>query len=1094
MLKEGEGVQKVFETEQEIRDIEFEKPDETPEQKEKREFKENVDRLIKEAEAFVKIEKIKKISEKKEQEEKKEEPLVNLETIKNEMHLERKGKLPAIKDSFRKIALRLKDVKDTESTLALIYYFEKNYYTTAKIKSIESKSGNEEKLIAKQKKKGLEFLGEREVNKIKWLDFQEKKNFEFPLKWAKDFSELYQKQNDPIELINNLQKMGFYTHPANVRYALTGFKRITEQKDVSRALNILINLGVKAEYLQASYRRENELTPEVFEKIETITPSLIKIAENEKSLKLLKYLNGPFSEREILSKDQLEKISLFEEMGLTEKILELTDKPVSFYNTPLYDLMGLRASVYGNQEDYKNKLEEIMRDLKTFLESEQIQEFLSNKEFFDFTEKVSILRRIPINLNELPRYKKLASFPEALGVLKLLKDWDIKFDWYEDVKNLLENESALKLAAMPDMQKFIKEFQNKLNYKINLNDIIYESARNKIMEIFENPGQKEKFFSEKGIETIKYLGGFKELRHKDYYLDFLNIPDSLETLKKLQECFLKEPRFYFSDNFHELYAIVKEKGLQEKLFDSKITEFFTKVHKEFGYDLKINEVGDLISISENEEIKNLILSDKNIAFINQGTNYEGRIKNLEMFANLADEYKNLILNLNKEFGFKAKRGYAALNLHNENFLRQIINDPELQKNIFNEENISFIKTSVNYFSNNETNLELIISATAYSKGQKSLVAQLNKDFNYKIGIKSILSDVVLDSKMQKDVMENRLENYQAKLAQKIGICFLYEGDRGHELLENIKEKGWITIQTYNRLYAARRKFIGFDSYAYLPKTGREHPTINVTYYGMEFGENELLNKAKFEVNTGYQDSGNFYDGSLGTMPIKVYPENYKIYEQTLKRYESLNDEEKKKFLQNFSWFEKPKQSKDDKEIEFLANNALPFGVAPNGHTHFYVTTYGIVSGCVSEASEQSGILKNNHPAAKSVGVITGHREMLLDFLKTQGKIFSSETGEETIPKGAITVKIKNLDLPKQLEQMILPPNITLGEVILNLHLEQYLHKEIEIRDGLLKEIMGQFDYDEIVVRANGKILKLEDKIEPNAKVVFEARYKEALAA
>lgn len=78
--------------------------------------------------------------------------------------------------------------------------------------------------------------------------------------------------------------------------------------------------------------------------------------------------------------------------------------------------------------------------------------------------------------------------------------------------------------------------------------------------------------------------------------------------------------------------------------------------------------------------------------------------------------------------------------------------------------------------------------------------------------------------------------------------------------------------------------------------------------------------------------------------------------------------------------------------------------------------------------------------------------------------------------------------------MILPPNMTLGEMILNLHLEQYLHKEIGANEFLLNDIMEQLNSGEIAAKANGKILKLDNKIEPNAKIIFEKQFEETLAA
>lgn len=277
------------------------------------------------------------------------------------------------------------------------------------------------------------------------------------------------------------------------------------------------------------------------------------------------------------------------------------------------------------------------------------------------------------------------------------------------------------------------------------------------------------------------------------------------------------------------------------------------------------------------------------------------------------------------------------------------------------------------------------------------------------------------------------------------ICtsFLYHGDVAHELLETIKEKGWISIQTYNRLYAARRRFIGHVSYAYKPKKGDRHPVINVTYYKHHTPEN-----------------------------MTPYSRNYKLYEQ-----------KKEKLPQSFiSWYDEPKKYPADPEYEKVVSLCLPIGIADNGHTHYYATPYGIVSGCIAENRKEE--MMNFGPLG--VGLVTGHKEMLTDFLRRQGAMVETKY-ENTIPGHAVTIDFDRGDFPAQLKEMLLPPHISLGEALLNLHLEQYLHDDVAPNEQLLTDLMHDIAEGKVRIMVNNKEADITDTLIASSKITLEKK-------
>lgn len=197
------------------------------------------------------------------------------------------------------------------------------------------------------------------------------------------------------------------------------------------------------------------------------------------------------------------------------------------------------------------------------------------------------------------------------------------------------------------------------------------------------------------------------------------------------------------------------------------------------------------------------------------------------------------------------------------FIRQLVSKSmelwEIDTNSYDPENIIKKITSISSSVLQPKELEIykpIINAPRES----AIILTLCKELGF-----SLYKSITNISLLKKEITKNRTlkdvplyELFKSIFIQQTCLDFLYEGDIAHETLEKIKEKGWITIQTYNRLYTARRKFIGFESYAYRPKKGDHHPVINVTYYKDQIPEH-----------------------------IQRYDKNYELYEKKWKREKKI---------------------------------------------------------------------------------------------------------------------------------------------------------------------------------------------------------------
>ncbi|HLD26470.1 MAG TPA: hypothetical protein VJB63_00715 [Patescibacteria group bacterium] len=317
---------------------------------------------------------------------------------------------------------------------------------------------------------------------------------------------------------------------------------------------------------------------------------------------------------------------------------------------------------------------------------------------------------------------------------------------------------------------------------------------------------------------------------------------------------------------------------------------------------------------------------------------------------------------------------------------------------------------------------------------------------------SLVKKEITKARALKD--SNIYELYKNIFIQQACLDFLYEGDVAHDILEKIKEKNWITIQTYNRLYAARRKHIGYESYAYRPQKGDNHPVINVTFYKDQIPEH-----------------------------IQRYEKNYALYEKTMEE-----SKQNKTFIKNFrSWYDEPKKFPSDSERELVTNYALPIGISTNGHTHYYATPYGIVSGCIAENRKDELVEKDFVSSIGLLGVqlVSGHKKMLADFLRSQGSLEKART-EHIVPENAVTIDFDTVLFPSELKQMILPPHITVSETLLNLHMEQYLH-DMTPDEQLLTTLMKNIEEGHIQVLVDEKQIDINTILDKGQKMLLKKK-------
>lgn len=1077
--------------------------EETAEEKERREIENNINALSQKAEKRIqemekqKAEKTKISRDELEKRINADPPTVaTLELINQELEKNKSYK--------NRLEKRLEKAGADKKLATLVYYLETEHsIKDYKWETEWIKTKDVEEIFDYYKVEGREA---RKTNKKSFLErktaIEVKKETFYVVSSKEEYknlAELMEQSNDPIEIIERLKRIGINICGDNLRKNFEGFKKFVSQPkilEILRGLNIL------------DFRADKK----IFGEDEDFSREINDFLENQDKTELFEKENL----KELLKFEKIFGLNVFEFKN------SKWDYKYNFQN--ILNLLQMSSDKSAREIiDYifvnldKKNIKDTVYSLYTFKNILSIQKSDLLSEIAEFIKSIPAAITSPL-IEDLLTRENFSNFN--------------KEQWQESFEKILYKETQ-ELRDNPELNDFVKKFLT-INEQNRLHPVEIKTFKN----LYSYKNKKEIIAL---CEFTKELGSLANV---------LIISDTMNTevfkdkivFKPEFAWFVKELREKFSFKTDDLLYHIREAAkifndieLKNDLLSEKTVSFFKNINEKFAFNFSINikNVEYLIFASKDADFQELLENDEAVKFMkNSLYGFDLEPRTLAFIKNMSFDFYPMLDTLFRTFNFTIdqRMGNIALEVFIKNLsllkenqneilpllikfkdlgwlnnkmikegggeLKNIVQDEILKEKIFNFENIDFINKTI---EKQNLSIEDISTITLIEEDKKRAAKQLADDFNLKIYpfevykdnvASSVTASLINSDSLQKELAENNFENYKIIVSQKICVEFLKNGDAAHEFLEKITEKGWITIQTYNRLYAARRKNIGFESYAYRPKVGETHPIINVTFYGMEFGENRLKNNKQFTVSS-YEDADGFYEGDSGGVKIKIYPETYKIYKEALEKYKNYGEETEKKFFENFSWYAKPKKYKEEyKQEEFLTNNALPAGPAPNGHSHFYFTPYGIVSGCVSEASQQSDILRKDHPLSKGAWLITGHKEMLLDFLKNYGEISSYKKEIETIPAGAITVKIENLNLPKQLERMILPPNITLGEMILNLHLEQYLHKGMAVNEFLLNDIMEQLNSGEIIAKANGKILKLEDRIEPSTKIIFEKQFKE----
>jgi len=969
---------------------------------------------------------------------------VNLADISQELEKGLRGKA---KTKLKSTLLRTKGIQHPDQLLPLLHYLEHDFIqceSSSWAKKNEVETGS----MVQDKTQVLRRMAQAENGDV-LFSVMKRKHAPFKLqgKEVRKMEELLGKSNDPIETIERLRLLGFSINRERLSHELECIKDFVSSEGAMNALKAFneLEMHTKGNYFGANapeVQSVKALAEHANGEAPLLSDEHVEILwEMKHLLKTGIPLDREFVEHMLAIASDENLVALAQDVAKRFSYTRFDQNPYQLayilelkkagISEDFVALLGYHVDIsvlgfqylFTSSAQTPDEIQRIIEGIKDRLGSSAFKRLLTDKNFGDFVGNIQV-------------FSGTATFYE--------RDIQILEKYFENgrTKELISASSLLsQWGAMTTGAQFI-EAMNAMSSNEEWWDVI---VRPEFDELILAMREKLGF-------TFPYHHALYQPFWKNLYELYGNRNEQNLLLSEGQKLvnYIENFDIMLKDSYLTILRINDFSSLLEEIFDTFLQQRSKPV-------LTNAELRAFIEIGRADDLREQLFNPKS---------------------------KALVDSIEKNFSYNFK-------LEDWKGIVKLLNDNDLQERLFDDSNQVFIHELVD-MSGYAFSPENLMDLTSLEEEKKTLIQKFHEDFSYKFRYPprrtSPLDSLIDDKELQRAAKEEDEEAYKAGIYQKVCRDFISEGDPAHDVLEKIKEKQWITIQTYNRLYAARRRSIGFKSYAFPPAEFGQHPIINTTFYGNSLLE--VMNAKDKLIVEQKEDAHGFFTGAIGMSgSIKIYPELYAIYQQAITRSSHNHPRDEESFLYHFSWFDPPKVTRNPKNQRLL-NQVIPLGVALNGHTHFYATPYGIVSGCVSENPQASRILEKEHNAAQGVGIVTGHREMLVDFLKRQRGVQDDNEDDKPLVYGgenAITIDFEDGTLPAVLKEMLLPPGITLNEVLLNLHIEQFLHDNITYDRRLLFDLLEDIRAGEKELYAGDKRLNLNDILPAGTKIILKQK-------
>ena len=713
---------------------ETEKPpqvlEETEKQKKEREYKENISRLQKNAEAYIKEIELARLKTEELKTELELPPPKQTLSLKSFEEKRAAGK-EKIKDKLKKRYLKRQGINEPERFLALVDYLESNIkdeiLKTVWVKKSElvQKIGQYEKQGYKARYHGFyedSRAGKKEKEKIELrLEREIPFKFSFKKNEVQKFSSLLDKANDPVQIIERLKEIGFTIDAHTFKYNLNKISDFVSSPEIGEILENLSRLRIKTEN---KYFEISEYAPsQSGGAIKNLAALSKKELWTEENLKKLFNLSR---RTEInINLNNLEDISAISQDEKAVKALSiLSDLKFSaplqrFYSLQeaglIEDFIKLRKANIDYSDLFLAGSEEFIQNFTALLNSPKIKEFLENKDLREFSFNASRLLNLKIFPSDIDDYKRLKNHSNSLEYLEFLRENEVQINqwqWAELWNVIRAADHDKEKIFNPEFQRFIVDLREKLRWSPS----IYSFNIDGLKYLFASYEKKEQLFSVKNAALINFLGDYRPSK-TDLYLQLGETSNSLPLLRDLKETFDYLPEDIEICQIEEL----DKPDIKEKIFSEKTTAFVKELEKHYRYKFSLSHIQKIISsvypdLTSEEGKKGAvfhekILNPKSVEFIKKTFINPSSLQELEAILEIDEKLFPLFISLSENFDIRFGRDDIA---KHSDFLNRIHADSLLRKQLFSRGKDDFKKSrdtlvNLKIYPSTIKNLEIMAS-------------------------------------------------------------------------------------------------------------------------------------------------------------------------------------------------------------------------------------------------------------------------------------------------------------------------------------------------------------------------------------------------
>jgi len=417
------------------------------------------------------------------------------------------------------------------------------------------------------------------------------------------------------------------------------------------------------------------------------------IAENLYYLDFAEFLAG-FSVRIYRGGAQplARKIIALDEAGVLRPIVDLYRAGVSLEGPR--DLPSIKDLVYSQEEfsSHSRNFQTTVESLRALLNSPHVQRVLAEKPRRDFLELVASITGSKLSYDRLGTAEQWAGedfdhAQEFIFVLKLISSAGVEsLDYYlkdyQTIGEMARSEGLMSAFTDREFPVFLEGLKSKLGYKPSFFDFYYQ-GNSVLVNAFSNPKIRQGLLSEDGAAIIKIFkpdGGF-HISRAEYYAKLAEAPNVPRLLKALQNlnCDLGD---YGPDEKFLTDLAASEETLA-KLESEEVMAFVSKLVGAYGGRVKVERVESLLAIHNDPERRSRLFLPANAEYIKTMEGNASSPSELEKMAEMPLVKRELLARIVENFSYNPSFGYGFTG--QDQMLTRLLGSQDLQARLFSLE-------------------------------------------------------------------------------------------------------------------------------------------------------------------------------------------------------------------------------------------------------------------------------------------------------------------------------------------------------------------------------------------------------------------------